>query len=222
MELRIRQREIDIDAILQRLKRRRRKQRRPALRLADTGGNHRLGEHRLEPRVAGVRQPRFQDFRRIEIAGLHVELRENVEEVVAHQRLVVADRQGDGDGLGEVCAEIDGGALLLRRVEILRVHVARAARQLEVFEEALLVIHAARAVVLEPLVEQVRLQRAERRRKLLRVRPSPLQPRLALHGVELRIRIRARRELAHPRKDERLIVRECRDALRQLIELLRQ
>ena len=76
--------------------------------------------------------------------------------------------------------------------------------------------------MLEALVKQVGLERAKRGRELPRKVPRPLQPRLALRGIELGIGIRARRELAQPGEDERLIVEQRGHALRQLVELLRE
>ena len=64
-------------------------------------------------------------------------------------------------------------------LEILRIHVRRGRGSLRYSMKARLVVDAARAVVLEPLEKDVRLERIERRPELLRVSPrrGPATPR---------------------------------------------
>ena len=110
----------------------------------------------------------------------------------------------------------------VRAFEEFLAHVRHGPRQLQVFEKARLVVNTARPVVLQPREKDVRLQRIERRRQRLHVSPLPIQPRLALRRIKLRIRIRARRKLPQLRKNKRLLIRDRRHQFRQRIELLRQ
>ena len=203
---------LHVHAILERLERGGREQRGPLLRVADAIDDLRLGEDRLEPRV----------FHERRVGVIRLLGREQVEEVIAHHRLVVADRRERERGAVELAVRVHAAAGLLGRVHILRVHVNLRAREFEVFEEKRLVVFAARAVELEPLPQHRRLERVEGRRKRLHVVPHAREQRIALRGVELRIRVRRGREFAHADEHVVLVLRECRQRLEERIELLGQ
>ena len=202
-ELRIRRDELDVDAVLELLVRRRREQRSPLLGISLAAGDHRFCEHRLQPCVAHIFHPRREH--RVHSRGSA--LREEVQEIFTHERLVVADGPVLDEPLAEVSVQVAHRLRVAQALDPFRIHIAERAGELEVIEEARPVIHALAAIVIEPQVKCARLQRIERRRQRLRVGIHSLQPRLAGHRVEFGIHIRRRREFAQFREDEPLVIR---------------
>ena len=223
-ELRIRRGKLDVHALLQALKFGRRDQRRPLLRIAMPACDERLGEHGLQPGAAHVvREGHHHSHADVAESDRRGAL-ENIDEKIAHERLIVADGPVLEQRLGEVGVQVGCGLALKRFLQPLRIHVARLPREFQILHEACLIIYALLPIVIEAAVKDVRLLRVERGWQRLRIGPQPLQPSLARGGVELDIHIRRRREFAHLRKDKRAVAfeRERRRELRQRIELLRQ
>ena len=213
----------DVHALLELLESGGTEQRRPALGIAVPAGDERFRQDRPQPgvqHIVGVGRHHFL----AEITGVGLGgLVEDREKILAHQRLVIADRPvGDQRG-AEVRIQVALRVVGLRAAfQPLRVHIGEAARQFDIFEESCRIINTLHAVVIEPLIEYLRLERVECGRQGLGITPQPVQPRLALGGVKRHIHIGRRRELAHPGLDKGGMGRQRRNRLGQGLELGRQ
>jgi hypothetical protein len=140
--------EFDVHAVFELLKLRGRDERGPALRIADAVGDERLGEDGLEPGVAHMLGPRGEELRR---GGVGFGGGEEVEEVVADEFFVVADGRRAEQRIAEIGVEVAPVGVV--GSQELLVDVGHPARELEVGEEALAVIDAFFAVVIEAEVK---------------------------------------------------------------------
>ena len=125
-----------------------------------------------------------------------------MEEVVADERFVVADGRCDEQRITEIGVEVAPSAA----VDVFkgaRVDVAELARELEVAEEALGIIDAFFAVVIEAEVEDAGFERVVRRRQRAGEGVDAIQPGLALGFVEFEVHIGAGGQFAQVGVNER-------------------
>ena len=87
---------------------------------------------------------------------------EEVLQITAHQRLVVAHRRQSRRGR-ELRVQIHRELAVGRGLQPARLHVDRRSRQLDVGQEPLLVVHTLRPVMHQTMVENVCFERIVRR-----------------------------------------------------------
>ena len=190
-------RKFDVHAVFERLKLRGRDERGPALGIADAIRDQRLGEDGLQPGVADVLGPRGEECWS---SGVLFRLGgEEVEEVVADKFFVVVDGRRTDERIAEVGVEVAPVGVV--GAEELLVDVGQAARELQVGEEALAIIDALFAVVIEAEVKNAGFEGLVRF-DACREGPYAVEPGLALGFVEFEVHIGAGGQFAQVGVDE--------------------
>ena len=149
-ELGIRRGKLDIHALLQLLKFRRRKQRRPLLGIPDSIRNHRLGEDGLQPRIAHP----IDILLPLRLRALFCEKRQ---EIFPHERFVIPDRTLRNQRLAEPRIEVHSAFPLQLSGEPLLIHVAHLTRQFQVVQKPRGVIHTLLPIVVQTPIKHARL-----------------------------------------------------------------
>jgi hypothetical protein len=143
---------------------------------------------------------------------------QEVLEVAADQRLVVADRRQSGDGV-EVRGEVGGGLVRLGPLEQGLGHVRLAARQAQVFQEQGAVGGDLRAVEGEAVVQDVGLQRVVRRGQPADEGQQPVEVGPGGGRVAPPVLVGPRVELGDPGVDERRVVEQVGPRAEQVLQL---
>jgi hypothetical protein len=167
--------EIDVHPLLEAPVFVRGEQRRPLLRVAYAVDDLRLGEQAFEEVVADPGAV----F--VVVCGLA----EEVQQILADERFLVADRGqvGEPKTLVELGHVIAPGKLLAYLVG----QVGDIARQLHVFEETVVAGHAMLLVVAEAVIEHMRLEGVVNGVERLDERPEPVEVGLERGGVGLQV-----------------------------------